>query len=186
MKNRCCLTALVIVIFCFPACSSGDGGQSNGTDGDTADSADAADGFTTGDVEDSELAETTGDTPDAGQRSDDKIYKGSFAAQVSLQAVDEIFAGKAAIKLREDGLFSGTGAGAKANGSLPFEIALSGTLVDDQISGQLIWTWADSNVGLQPTCTITGTLTDQGMQLSFQGGVQTEPYSGTLMLVLQD
>jgi len=170
-------------IFVCSCSSDGNSGSSNNTNSDTgADSGNTTQGTNDGGGETSDTGNNTGTTD--GGSSNDTLYKGAFTTTVSTDGQQLEYAGKLELKLRADGIFSGSGSGASADASAtPITLELNGTLNEDKtIGGTVTWAWVDDTNGQSADCELSGAVSDKGFEGSFIGGSQQQNFQGSFLL----
>jgi hypothetical protein len=171
-------------LLCSCSTPSGDGDTSQSGE-DTTDGEDTQ-GDSTGDVADGtvDTKEGDGDTGTDDGNATTTLYKGAFAATVTTDGITEDFAGKIELKLRADGLFSGSGSGANTANEKAISLELHGNVnEDDEIAGEVTWQWVDDSLGANIACTLSSN-PDEGFSASFTGGDQQQNVQGSFTLSL--
>ena len=171
-------------LVCSCSAQNGSGGTSQSGE-DTTDGQDTQ-GDSTGDVDDGSTGTEEGDGVTGTDDGNDTttLYKGAFAATVTTDGLAEDFAGKIELKLRDDGLFSGSGSGANTANEKAISLELHGNVnEDDEIAGEVIWQWVGDSLGADIACTLSSN-PGEGFSASFTGGDQQMNVQGSFTLSL--
>lgn len=153
-----------------------DGTGGDTTDGGTGQTSAGTDGGT------GQTAAGTGSDGTTGAPEDPSgIYQGSHETAVTTTDGDEVFNGKIAVKVRIDGVFSGTGTGSSDAGSA-MQLSITGQVTSGAITATVTWTWPSNGGQTPPPVEMdgTGTLNGTSIAVSFLGGSPAQKFQGTL------
>lgn len=147
--------------------TGGTGRQTGGTDTDTQTGTGDQTGTGTG-----------GDTDVAG------IYQGDHETTATTSEGVETYSGKIAVKVRDDGVFSGTGTGQGATSGTGIELSVSGQVTAGAVTATVTWKWPAA--GGQPPAPVemagTGTVAGGVMTIDFTGGDQDLKFAGSITM----
>ncbi len=150
-----------------------------GTGGD--DTGDTTDGGTGG-----QTGQTGGQTADGtatGAPEDPSgVYQGTHATTVTTNDTPEEFQGKIAVKVRDDGVFSGTGTG--AGDTQAIELSVTGQVTGGAVTATVTWKWPPNEGQAPPPVVMDGegTLNGETLTITFLGGNPAQKFQGTITM----
>lgn len=112
------------------------------------------------------------------------VYQGAHDVTVTSAEASTQYTGKLGIKVRDDGVFSGTGLGSDTANTTFLSVTLSGQVQGKDVTGTLEWTWAGQGPEVPPPATlqIAGTVLGSTITAKLTGGNQQLTYQGTFSL----